>query len=116
MQLGVLAGHPKPTAEQQRSRPPPLPNLQGLVRLDAFVERTTGELEVVEVDTTPALTPDSPLFQQVRVCVCECVCVCVHARAHEMSEWLSGAVPAVTPGCRVTLIICVQCVWGGAGT
>lgn len=41
------------------------PSLQGLVKVDAFVSRESGELMVIEVDHAPQLTADCPIFQQV---------------------------------------------------
>jgi hypothetical protein len=41
------------------------PHTQGLVRVDGYVSKESGDLIISDVDTSPALTPDSPLFQQV---------------------------------------------------
>jgi D-alanine-D-alanine ligase-like ATP-grasp enzyme len=38
--------------------------LHGYSRIDAFVQRTTGELMIIEVNTLPALTPSTVLFHQ----------------------------------------------------
>lgn len=37
---------------------------QGLAKLDAFMNVDTGELMVIDLDTVPNLSADSPLFQQ----------------------------------------------------
>jgi len=39
-------------------------NLSGYSRIDAFVERKTGNLMIIEVNTLPALTPSTVLFHQ----------------------------------------------------
>ncbi len=38
--------------------------LSGYSRIDAFVERNTGELMIIEVNSLPALTPSTVLFHQ----------------------------------------------------
>lgn len=41
--------------------------LGGYSRIDAFMEIDTGELRIIEVNTTPALTPSTVLFHQALV-------------------------------------------------
>ena len=42
--------------------------VSGFGRIDAFVDRTTGHLLVIEANTIPALTPSTVLFQQALAC------------------------------------------------
>ncbi len=53
----------------------------GLVRVDAFVCRETGEMRLVEVDVCPSLAQGSLVYQQVRMHACACVYVPLRARA-----------------------------------
>ncbi len=38
--------------------------LQGYARIDAFVNRQTGEVSIIEINTLPALTPSTVIFHQ----------------------------------------------------
>jgi D-alanine-D-alanine ligase-like ATP-grasp enzyme len=38
--------------------------IRGYARLDAFVERHSGQVMVIEANTLPALTPSTVLFHQ----------------------------------------------------
>ena len=39
-------------------------NIRGYSRIDAFVETATGDLLIIEINTLPALTPSTVLYQQ----------------------------------------------------
>jgi D-alanine-D-alanine ligase-like ATP-grasp enzyme len=41
-----------------------LVGIQGYSRIDAFVHTSTGDLQVIEINTLPGLTPSTVFYQQ----------------------------------------------------